>query len=301
MTAVLSHYDTVNSPLRADGRERLQGELTVSRSIGDLPYRAFGLTAEPEFAPWRSVLAGALLRLLIVTMHSDALESLQGGAMHAQQSEQCATYIVAMSFHVRAIPRNANPNPLLTRRCPLVAGDAFLILASDGLLQAATPDEVCSLADALASGLPPPKPLAAAPVAIPLGPSAAAGLPVLQQLFTPSHPGNCTGPQSLGTNYPGQLRCRWSGFGTGSCRPMFLSHVLQRVLAAGQVQHCSDCELDCEPILQTAATRAQAVAEGCVRQCSAAVQIAHALAHQYSSRLHASAWAYTGINRQNHG
>ncbi len=53
-----------------------------------------------------------------------------------------------------------------------LAGDAFLILASDGLLQAADPDEVCGLADALALGAPLPKPAASAPVAIPLGPSA---------------------------------------------------------------------------------------------------------------------------------
>ena len=44
---------------RADGRERLQGELTVTRSIGDVPYRHVGLTAEPEFTPWRSVQDGA--------------------------------------------------------------------------------------------------------------------------------------------------------------------------------------------------------------------------------------------------
>lgn len=34
-------------------RWRLQGELAVSRSIGDLPYRKFGLVFEPEFTPWR--------------------------------------------------------------------------------------------------------------------------------------------------------------------------------------------------------------------------------------------------------
>lgn len=33
-------------------RERLQGELAVSRSVGDAQYRPFGLTAEPEFAAW---------------------------------------------------------------------------------------------------------------------------------------------------------------------------------------------------------------------------------------------------------
>ena len=37
---------------RLGKRERLQGELAVSRSVGDAQYRPFGLTAEPEFATW---------------------------------------------------------------------------------------------------------------------------------------------------------------------------------------------------------------------------------------------------------
>ena len=55
-----SHAGTAEvSQHGADGRERLQGELTVTRSIGDLPYRHVGLIAEPEFTTWRSVQAGA--------------------------------------------------------------------------------------------------------------------------------------------------------------------------------------------------------------------------------------------------
>ena len=46
--------------LHADGRERLQGELMVSRAVGDLSYRKYGLIAEPEFAPWRSLTSGKL-------------------------------------------------------------------------------------------------------------------------------------------------------------------------------------------------------------------------------------------------
>lgn len=42
----------------ADGRERLQGELMVSRAVGDLPYRQYGLISEPEFTGWRSFGAG---------------------------------------------------------------------------------------------------------------------------------------------------------------------------------------------------------------------------------------------------
>lgn len=44
----------------ADGRPRLLGELMLSRAMGDLPYRNVGLTAEPEFTPWRTSSSGEL-------------------------------------------------------------------------------------------------------------------------------------------------------------------------------------------------------------------------------------------------
>ena len=52
--------DWLNVPVggSADGRPRLLGELMLSRAIGDLPYRNLGLTAEPEFSPWRNVSEG---------------------------------------------------------------------------------------------------------------------------------------------------------------------------------------------------------------------------------------------------
>jgi len=50
------------------------------------------------------------------------------------------------------------------------AGDQFLILASDGLLEKLSPDEVCATAAALAAGRPPPAQPAQAPAAIALGP-----------------------------------------------------------------------------------------------------------------------------------
>ena len=37
---------------RPGGRARLDGELAVSRALGDAPYRGRGLSAEPELAPW---------------------------------------------------------------------------------------------------------------------------------------------------------------------------------------------------------------------------------------------------------
>ena len=52
-----------------------------------------------------------------------------------------------------------------------LAGDAFLILASDGVLHAASPQEVCGAADAISHASPLPMSAAAAPAAIPLGPS----------------------------------------------------------------------------------------------------------------------------------
>ena len=117
--------------------------------------------------------------------------------------------------------------PVLTECSPFTTGDAFLILASDGLLQAAMPDEVCGLADALASGMPLPKPLTAAPITIPLGPSAAAGLPSQQPLVAPSKTSNCTGSDTACRSVqPGQLERELSILGTPdpadpspSCRP----------------------------------------------------------------------------------
>ena len=106
------------------------------------------------------------------------------------------------------------PQRTQTQGCPLSAGDAILVLASDGLLQAATPDEVCALAQALARGMPLPKPLAAPPVAIPLGPAASAYPPSRQPLVAPSRAGTCTGPRQRTAlrcscpSVPCQYRCR---------------------------------------------------------------------------------------------
>ncbi len=152
------------------------------------------------------------------------------------------------------MPEDARPKSFLTQCCSLATGDAFLILASDGLLQAATPAEVCSLAHALALGMPLPKPLTAAPVATPLGPSAAAGLPSQQPLVAPSQPSNCTGSRKRAAFSTGS-----SCHGPAARRSLTK---LQVVLVAGQIQHCTECELDCEATVQTAATRAQAVADG---------------------------------------
>ena len=62
----------------------------MSRSFGDLPYRAAGLTADPEISRWHT----------------------------------------------------------------LSAGDEFLILASDGIFEALSEDQVCQVAAATATGTP---------------------------------------------------------------------------------------------------------------------------------------------------
>ena len=49
----LAHVSEVRHA--AGGRKRLLGELAVSRSLGDLPYRAVGLIAEPDIREWRAV------------------------------------------------------------------------------------------------------------------------------------------------------------------------------------------------------------------------------------------------------
>ena len=33
----------------------MQGELAVSRALGDAPYTRHGLTAQPEFSPWMNI------------------------------------------------------------------------------------------------------------------------------------------------------------------------------------------------------------------------------------------------------
>ena len=60
-----------NDCSHADGRERLQGELMVSRAVGDLSYRKYGLIAEPEFAPWRSLNSGELNHTLCLAIPSE--------------------------------------------------------------------------------------------------------------------------------------------------------------------------------------------------------------------------------------
>lgn len=46
------------------GRWRLQGELALSRAIGDAPYRRYGLTAEPSISAWQRLTVEDHLLLL---------------------------------------------------------------------------------------------------------------------------------------------------------------------------------------------------------------------------------------------
>ena len=54
----------VPSHVWSGSRARLEGELAVSRALGDAPYRDSGLIAEPELAPWRVLEAADALLLL---------------------------------------------------------------------------------------------------------------------------------------------------------------------------------------------------------------------------------------------
>ncbi|KAK9817610.1 hypothetical protein WJX74_001274 [Apatococcus lobatus] len=49
---------------RSGKRWRLQGELALSRAIGDAPYRTCGLTAEPSITPWRQLTSDVQMLLL---------------------------------------------------------------------------------------------------------------------------------------------------------------------------------------------------------------------------------------------
>ena len=114
-----------------DGRPRLQGELMLSRALGDAPYRSVGLTAEPEFTPWRSVKRGGD-RIRVPPQEGSAIPCAH--IVTCSLSEPCC--------------RAQQPDPS--------AGDDCLILASDGLLERLSASEVCEIAAAVAEGRPPP-------------------------------------------------------------------------------------------------------------------------------------------------
>ena len=109
-------------PLRsAGGPARLQGELAVSRALGDLPFRRFGLTAQPELhwhplgpSDWLLLLVsdGALERLRPVELCQAALAAELGARVWLRCTASCA--------HRRPIHR-------LQQACPLDrAGMRFL-------------------------------------------------------------------------------------------------------------------------------------------------------------------------------
>lgn len=80
-------------PAPAGDKWRLMGDLSVSRSLGDLPYIARGLSSDPEVSTWVETAGGA---------------------------------------------DGSHPE--------------FLVLASDGLFEALSADEVCRAAHSLATG-----------------------------------------------------------------------------------------------------------------------------------------------------
>ena len=87
-------------PLRAaGGPARLQGELAVSRALGDLPFRRFGLTAQPELhwhplgpSDWLLLLVsdGALEKLRPVELCQAALAAEAGAHVCMFFTASCA-------------------------------------------------------------------------------------------------------------------------------------------------------------------------------------------------------------------
>ncbi|GFR51227.1 hypothetical protein Agub_g13602, partial [Astrephomene gubernaculifera] len=121
------------------GKRRLQGDLEVSRAFGDLQYRPVGLSAHPDITgPW------TLLPPLPVPVPVSANE--EQGAPAAPTPESLLQQ-----------PLAAFPTPLL-------------LLASDGLLEVMSPQDLCDHAAAQLSGAPHPPLTPPPPPAIALGP-----------------------------------------------------------------------------------------------------------------------------------
>lgn len=171
------------------GKARLQGELEVSRSVGDLPYRSVGLIATPEFA------AAATLQAL------PAVEEVHRGA--ALFAGGCEPYAVPLKRNCLdsksrslqtqcpdhchdSAPPLSQESPQLGGECPQAQGRSLqpnipdpshgtslssshlqssspsdrhraevgklLVLASDGVFEALTDDQVCGIAHAAVSG-----------------------------------------------------------------------------------------------------------------------------------------------------
>ncbi|KAK9917046.1 hypothetical protein WJX75_000279 [Coccomyxa subellipsoidea] len=103
-TRILAAGGTVTTKGTGDSG-RLQGELAVSRSVGDVQYRPFGLTAEPEFSEWHE--AGPTDEWLILA--SDGIFE----ALTAGQICDIAAATMAGVQHTLTVtsPRKAIPLP----------------------------------------------------------------------------------------------------------------------------------------------------------------------------------------------
>ncbi|EFJ45112.1 hypothetical protein VOLCADRAFT_94614 [Volvox carteri f. nagariensis] len=157
----------VDGPSRPGATPRLMGDLEVSRAFGDLQYRQYGLSTEPDIAgPWRigdedmddcgcgSTAAsfdrnGADCRTdtTVATKQSDVADQVKGG-----ESE---------SWFVR---RQAGGNGAARQLAP------HLLLASDGILETMSPQDVCEHLAAQLTGSREPPLTPAPPPAIALGP-----------------------------------------------------------------------------------------------------------------------------------
>lgn len=77
--ASMNGFTAFKSKVCAAGRLRLQGELSVSRSIGDLPYTEFGLIATPTLSKWveiNSLQDGTWLHFSLILATDGLFESL---------------------------------------------------------------------------------------------------------------------------------------------------------------------------------------------------------------------------------
>ncbi|KAK9827406.1 hypothetical protein WJX81_008695 [Elliptochloris bilobata] len=126
-------------------RARLDGELAVSRALGDAPYRSRGLIAEPELAPWQTLDAADALLLLasdgvFETLPAEAAcqialavatgaDDLPPTPLVVRPSGNGHTYelteLLAQLPRVRARPGLALHHPALARPLPLPAAGVW--------------------------------------------------------------------------------------------------------------------------------------------------------------------------------
>ncbi|GIL50633.1 hypothetical protein Vafri_6764 [Volvox africanus] len=147
----------VERPSSPGGTRRLMGDLEVSRAFGDLQYRNVGLSAKPDIVgPW-------LLR--------DGSSDCDIGSKAARSYGPAGCVQAAVAGQISNGEDGSVPMECRAMQMDLPRQvSAYLLLASDGILEAMTPQDMCDHANAQLTGLAEPSLASPPPPAIALGP-----------------------------------------------------------------------------------------------------------------------------------